>query len=142
MSESGGNNLAATFSPELADLTIYMVDAAEGEKVPRKGGPDITRSDLLIINKIDLAPLVGADLGLNGSGYTKMRGLGPFVFSNLESGERVEPIANFIIEKGRLAKTAAWDSNPKPQQCARFECDDWLAASSACVSSADLTAHF
>jgi hypothetical protein len=71
-----------------------------------------------------------------------MRGRGPFVFSNLESGERVEPIANFIIEKGRLAKTAAWDSNPKPQQCARFERDDWLAASSACLSWADLTALF
>ena len=105
--ESGGDNLAATFSPELADLTIYVIDVAEGEKIPRKGGPGITRSDLLIINKIDLAPFVGANLGIMEADTLRMRGKRPFVFSNLKSGEGVEPIANFIIEKGGLAKNAA-----------------------------------
>jgi urease accessory protein len=105
--ESGGDNLAATFSPELADLTIYVIDVAEGEKIPRKGGPGITRSDLLVINKVDLAPLVGADLNVMKADTLKMRVHRPFVFSNLKSGEGVEPIANFIIEKGGLAKTAA-----------------------------------
>src|SRR2546428_2639256 len=105
--ESGGDNLAATFSPELADLTVYVIDVAEGEKIPRKGGPGITRSDLLVINKIDLAPLVGANLGVMEADTLRMRGKRPFVFSNLKSGEGVEPIANFIIEKGGLAKTAA-----------------------------------
>ena len=104
--ESGGDNLAATFSPELADLTIYVIDVAEGEKIPRKGGPGITRSDLLIINKIDLAPLVGANLGIMEADTLRMRGKRPFVFSNLKSGEGVEPIANFIIENGGLAKNA------------------------------------
>jgi urease accessory protein len=101
--ESGGDNLAATFSPELADLTIYVIDVAEGEKIPRKGGPGITRSDLLVINKIDLAPFVGASLGVMEADTLRMRGKRPFVFSNLKSGEGVEPIANFIIEKGGLA---------------------------------------
>jgi len=101
--ESGGDNLAATFSPELADLTIYVIDVAEGEKIPRKGGPGITRSDFLVINKIDLAPLVGASLGVMEADTLRMRGKRPFVFSNLKSGEGVEPIANFIIEKGGLA---------------------------------------
>ena len=105
--ESGGDNLAATFSPELADLTIYVIDVAEGEKIPRKGGPGITRSDLLVINKIDLAPMVGADLGVMEADTLRMRGKRPFVFSNLKSGEGVEPIADFIIEKGGLAKNAA-----------------------------------
>ena len=105
--ESGGDNLAATFSPELADLTIYVIDVAEGEKIPRKGGPGITRSDLLVINKIDLAPFVGASLGVMEADTLRMRGKRPFVFSNLKSGDGVEPIANFIIEKGGLAKTAA-----------------------------------
>src|SRR5467141_149150 len=105
--ESGGDNLAATFSPELADLSIYVIDVAEGEKIPRKGGPGITRSDLLVINKIDLAPLVGANLGVMEADTLRMRGRRPFVFSNLKSGEGVEPIADFIIEKGGLAKTAA-----------------------------------
>jgi len=105
--ESGGDNLAATFSPELADLTIYVIDVAEGEKIPRKGGPGITRSDLLVINKIDLAPFVGANLGVMEADTLRMRGKRPFVFSNLKSGEGVEPIANFIIEKGGLSRTAA-----------------------------------
>lgn len=105
--ESGGDNLAATFSPELADLTIYVIDVAEGEKIPRKGGPGITRSDLLVINKIDLAPLVGADLGVMEADTRRMRGSRPFVFSNLKSGHGVEQIASFIIDKGGLAKAAA-----------------------------------
>ena len=86
--ESGGDNLAATFSPELADLTIYVIDVAAGEKIPRKGGPGITRSDLLVINKIDLAPLVGADLGVMESDAKRMRGERPFVFTNLKTGAR------------------------------------------------------
>jgi urease accessory protein len=101
--ESGGDNLAATFSPELADLTIYVIDVAEGEKIPRKGGPGITRSDLLVINKIDLAPLVGADLEVMKSDTLRMRPQRPFVFTNLRSGEGVERIAEFVIEKGGLA---------------------------------------
>ena len=105
--ESGGDNLAATFSPELADLTLYVIDVAEGEKIPRKGGPGITRSDLLIINKIDLAPMVGANLGAMEADTLRMRGKRPFVFSNLKSGEGVEPIANLIVEKGGLVKNAA-----------------------------------
>jgi urease accessory protein len=105
--ESGGDNLAATFSPELADLTIYVIDVAEGEKIPRKGGPGITRSDLLIINKIDLAPLVGANLAVMEADTVRMRPNRPFVFTNLKSGEGVEQIAAFIIERGGLAKAAA-----------------------------------
>ena len=104
--ESGGDNLAATFSPELADLTIYVIDVAEGEKIPRKGGPGITRSDLLVINKIDLAPLVGANLEVMEADTVRMRGKRPFVFSNLKAGEGVERIANFIVETGGLAKDA------------------------------------
>src|SRR5262245_13075464 len=100
--ESGGDNLAATFSPELADLTIYVIDVAGGEKIPRKGGPGITRSDLLIINKIDLAPLVGADLSVMEADALRMRGARPFLFSNLKSGAGVERVAGFIIEQGGL----------------------------------------
>jgi len=105
--ESGGDNLAATFSPELADLTIYVIDVAEGEKIPRKGGPGITRSDLLIINKIDLAPLVGANLAVMEADTVRMRASRPFVFTNLKNGDGVEQIAAFIIERGGLAKAAA-----------------------------------
>ena len=105
--ESGGDNLAATFSPELADLTIYVIDVAEGEKIPRKGGPGITRSDLLVINKIDLAPMVGADLEIMKADTLRMRAQRPFVFSNLKSGEGVHQIASFIIGKGGLASHAA-----------------------------------
>ena len=97
--ESGGDNLAATFSPELADLTIYVIDVVEGEKIPRKGGPGITRSDLLVINKIDLAPLVGANLGVMEAGARRMRAKRRFVFTNLKSGEGVDQIAKFVIEK-------------------------------------------
>ena len=105
--ESGGDNLAATFSPELADLTIYVIDVAEGEKIPRKGGPGITRSDLLVINKIDLAPLVGADLRVMEADTVRMRGNRPYVFTNLKSGDGVDKIASFVIVKGGLAKSAA-----------------------------------
>ena len=102
--ESGGDNLAATFSPELADLTIYVIDVAGGEKIPRKGGPGITRSDLLVINKVDLAPLVGADLAVMKADALRMRGKRTFVFANLKSGQGVDQIASFIVEKGGLAK--------------------------------------
>jgi len=105
--ESGGDNLAATFSPELADLTIYVIDVAEGEKIPRKGGPGITRSDLLVINKIDLAPMVGANLDVMEADTRRMRNLRPFVFSNLKSGEGVEQIARFIVERGGLYPSPA-----------------------------------
>ncbi len=100
--ESGGDNLAATFSPELADLCIYVIDVSAGDKIPRKGGPGITRSDLLVINKTDLAPLVGADLGVMDRDAKKMRGERPFVFSNLKKQEGLESIVNFIIEAGGL----------------------------------------
>jgi urease accessory protein len=100
--ESGGDNLAATFSPELADMTIYVIDVAAGEKIPRKGGPGITRSDLLVINKVDLAPLVGADLGVMKADALRMRGKRPFIFTNLKSGDGVDQIASFVIEKGGL----------------------------------------
>src|ERR1700747_920882 len=106
--ESGGDNLAATFSPDLAGLTIYVIDVAEGEKIPRKGGPGITRSDLLVINKIDLASFVGANLGAMEADTLKMRGKRPFIFTNLKSGEGVDPIADFIIHEGGLAKSAAY----------------------------------
>ena len=105
--ESGGDNLAATFSPELADLAIYVIDVAAGEKIPRKGGPGITRSDLLVINKIDLAPLVGADLAVMQADAARMRAIRPFVFTNLKVGLGVEQIADFVIEKGGLARSAA-----------------------------------
>ena len=102
MIESGGDNLAATFSPELADLTIYVIDVSAGDKIPRKGGPGITRSDLLVINKIDLAPLVGADLGVMDRDAKKMRGKRPFVFTNIKTGQGVADIAHFIEETGGL----------------------------------------
>ena len=100
--ESGGDNLAATFSPELADITIYVIDVSAGDKIPRKGGPGITRSDLLVINKIDLAPLVGADLGVMDRDAKKMRGDRPFVFTNLKAGDGLRTIVDFIIETGGL----------------------------------------
>lgn len=101
--ESGGDNLAATFSPELSDLTLYVIDVSAGDKIPRKGGPGITKSDLLIINKIDLAPLVGADLTVMDRDAKKMRGEKPFVFSNLKDGSGVEQIVTFIEQQGMLA---------------------------------------
>ncbi|XZO00509.1 MAG: urease accessory protein UreG [Microcoleus sp.] len=94
--ESGGDNLAATFSPELVDLTIYVIDVAAGDKIPRKGGPGITKSDLLVINKTDLAPYVGADLGVMERDTQKMRGEKPFVFTNLKIQEGLESVVNFI----------------------------------------------
>jgi len=100
--ESGGDNLAATFSPELSDLTIYVIDVAGGEKIPRKGGPGITRSDLLIINKTDLAPHVGANLEIMATDAKKQRGERPFVFTNLRKGEGVDEVVSFIRKQGLL----------------------------------------
>ena len=103
--ESGGDNLAATFSPELADLTLYVIDVAGGEKIPRKGGPGITRSDLLVINKIDLAPLVGASLEVMERDARRMRKERPFVFTNLRAGQGVAEIAEFILREGMMVST-------------------------------------
>ena len=100
--ESGGDNLAATFSPELADLTIYVIDVSAGDKIPRKGGPGITRSDLLVINKIDLAPHVGASLEVMDRDSRRMRGDRPFVFTNIRAGQGVEEVARFIERSGGL----------------------------------------
>ena len=100
--ESGGDNLAATFSPELADLTIYVIDVSAGDKIPRKGGPGITRSDLLVINKIDLAPLVGADLSVMDRDARRMRGQRPFIFTNLKEDRGVAEIAEFILAEGGI----------------------------------------
>ena len=100
--ESGGDNLAATFSPELSDLTLYVIDVAAGDKIPRKGGPGITKSDLLVINKVDLAPLVGASLEVMERDARKMRGVRPFVFSNLKTGDGVTEIADFIERQGLM----------------------------------------
>lgn len=104
--ESGGDNLSATFSPELSDLTIYVIDVSAGDKIPRKGGPGITRSDLLVINKIDLAPYVGASLDVMDRDAKKMRGDKPFIFTNMKTGEGVQVIIDYIIEKGMLEKVA------------------------------------
>jgi len=101
--ESGGDNLSATFSPELADLAIYVIDVAAGDKIPRKGGPGITRSDLLVINKIDLAPLVGASLEVMEADTLRMRGDRPFVFANMKTGQGLEEIIAFIEREGMLA---------------------------------------
>ncbi len=103
MIESGGDNLAATFSPELSDLTLYVIDVSAGDKIPRKGGPGITKSDLLIINKTDLAPLVGADLGVMDRDAKKMRGDKPFLFTNLKSAEGLSEVIDFIQSEGMLA---------------------------------------
>ena len=104
--ESGGDNLAATFSPELADLTIYVIDVSAGDKIPRKGGPGITRSDLLVINKIDLAPMVGASLEVMDRDSRKMRGSRPFVFTNVRSGHNVDDVVAFIERAGGLQSAA------------------------------------
>jgi urease accessory protein len=104
--ESGGDNLAATFSPELADITIYVIDVSAGDKIPRKGGPGITRSDLLVINKIDLAPYVGASLDVMDRDARRMRGERPFVFTNIRAGQGVADIAAFIERHGGLSRAA------------------------------------
>jgi urease accessory protein len=101
--ESGGDNLAATFSPELSDLTLYVIDVAAGEKIPRKGGPGITRSDLLVINKIDLAPMVGASLDVMATDTKRMRGERPFVFSNLKTGQGLPEIIAFVEKQGLMS---------------------------------------
>ena len=103
--ESGGDNLSATFSPELADLTIYVIDVAGGEKIPRKGGPGITRSDLLVVNKIDLAPYVGADLAIMEADTKRMRGNRPYVFSSIRNGVGIDVITAFIERAGGLSPT-------------------------------------
>jgi urease accessory protein len=104
--ESGGDNLAATFSPELSDLTLYVIDVAAGDKIPRKGGPGITKSDLLVINKIDLAPMVGASLDVMERDARKMRGERPFVFTNLKSGQGLDSVIRFIETEGLLRSAA------------------------------------
>ena len=104
--ESGGDNLAATFSPELADLTIYVIDVAAGDKIPRKGGPGITRSDLLVINKIDLAPFVGASLEVMDRDARRMRGDRPIVFANMKTGEGLGEVVAFLERRGGLARAA------------------------------------
>ena len=105
--ESGGDNLAATFSPELSDLTLYVIDVAAGDKIPRKGGPGIMKSDLLIINKIDLAPHVGASLEVMDRDARRMRGERPFVFTNLKTGQGLDTVVRFILREGMLEDTAA-----------------------------------
>ena len=102
--ESGGDNLAATFSPELADITLYVIDVAGGEKIPRKGGPGITRSDLLIVNKTDLAPMVGADLAVMEADTRRMRGTRPYVFASLKEGTGADAVARFVEEAGGLGR--------------------------------------
>ena len=102
--ESGGDNLSATFSPELADLSIYVIDVSAGDKIPRKGGPGITRSDLLVINKIDLAPMVGASLEVMERDTIMMRRTKPFIFANMKTGKGIDEILSFIIEQGMLAE--------------------------------------
>lgn len=112
--ESGGDNLAATFSPELADITIYVIDVSAGDKIPRKGGPGITRSDLLVINKIDLAPLVGADLDVMDRDSRRMRGERPFLFTNLKSGVGIDDIVDFIVMMGGMVDDAPVHDKMKP----------------------------
>jgi urease accessory protein len=117
--ESGGDNLAATFSPELADLTIYVIDVAAGDKIPRKGGPGITRSDLLAINKVDLAPMVGASLDVMERDAKRMRGARPFVFTNLKTGAGSERVIDFIVAEGGLQR----ETPPKASRAFPFSED-------------------
>ena len=108
--ESGGDNLAATFSPELSDLTLYVIDVAAGDKIPRKGGPGITKSDLLVINKIDLAPMVGASLEVMARDAGRMRGDRPFVFTNLKTGAGADAVVRFVVERGMIALSSPLDN--------------------------------
>ena len=108
--ESGGDNLAAAFSPDLADASIYVIDVAGGDKIPRKGGPGITRSDLLVINKIDLAPYVGASLEVMDRDARRMRGPGPFVFTNLKSDEGLDTVVNWAIEQIKLPRRELFEA--------------------------------
>ena len=112
--ESGGDNLSATFSPELSDLTIYVIDVSAGDKIPRKGGPGITKSDLLVINKIDVAPLVGASLEVMDRDATRMRGERPFVFSNMKTGQGLSDIIDFIVDRGMLGTRDLGDLDRVP----------------------------
>jgi urease accessory protein len=116
--ESGGDNLAATFSPELSDLTLYVIDVAAGDKIPRKGGPGITKSDLLVINKIDLAPMVGASLEVMERDARRMRGERPFVFTNMKSGSGLDTVIRFIESEGLLA-TARESAGARRETAAR-----------------------
>ena len=118
--ESGGDNLSATFSPELSDLTLYVIDVAAGDKIPRKGGPGITRSDLLIINKTDLAPLVGASLEVMDTDARRMRGALPFVFTNLKAGTGLDTVIRFIITEGMLPPSTLGGSAAQPADSARM----------------------
>ena len=112
--ESGGDNLAATFSPELSDLTLYVIDVAAGDKIPRKGGPGITKSDLLVINKIDLAPMVGASLEVMARDARRMRGDRPFVFTNLKTGAGADAVVRFVVERGMIALTSPFETAIAP----------------------------
>ena len=112
--ESGGDNLAATFSPELSDLTLYVIDVAAGDKIPRKGGPGITKSDLLVINKIDLAPMVGASLEVMARDASRMRGDRPFVFTNLKTGAGADAVVRFVVERGMIALTSPLETAIAP----------------------------
>ncbi len=114
--ESGGDNLAATFSPELSDLTLYVIDVAAGDKIPRKGGPGITKSDLLVINKIDLAPMVGASLEVMERDSRRMRGERPFVFTNLKTGQGLDTVVKFIEAEGLLDARAKPGPDPEPNK--------------------------
>ena len=112
--ESGGDNLAATFSPELSDLTLYVIDVAAGDKIPRKGGPGITKSDLLVINKIDLAPMVGASLDVMERDARRMRGDRPFVFTNLKTGAGAEAVVRFVVERGMIVLSSPLETAIAP----------------------------
>ena len=132
--ESGGDNLAATFSPELADLTIYVIDVSAGDKIPRKGGPGITRSDLLVINKIDLAPLVGASLDIMDRDARRMRGQRPFVFANVRAGQGVADIAAFVERAGGLMRAIPEASRAGTQSPGRSDAVGRNACSTATSS--------
>jgi len=112
--ESGGDNLAATFSPELSDLTLYVIDVAADDKIPRKGGPGITKSDLLIINKVDLAPMVGASLEVMARDASRMRENRPFVFTNLKTGAGADAVVRFVVERGMIALTSPLETAIAP----------------------------